>query len=567
MHVGRVNARGGRGTARGPDADARALRAARSGHSPAAAIVLAALLALPALASAATYHVRPDGGTAQQCDGTQDRAYPGKGTGVACAWSHPFIALPPDRPARIAGGDTLLIAMGNYMMGFGAPETERCRRESAHECVAGAVPSGPDARRPTRILGAGHDGRCARAPELWGTGGARSVLRLDGSNHVELACLELTDRSPCIKSHNHKGNAPGETSRCPRGEPSAPWAEAGIVAKDSRNVVLKRLNIHGLAANGIRAGRLRDWRLEHVVLRANGWAGWDGNVGDDASGGSSNSGRITFSGGEIAWNGCAERYPSTEIFGCWAQQHGGYGDGLGTAKTGGDWVFEDVHVHHNTSDGLDLLYLDGTGSVTIRRVRAERNAGNQIKTAGPALIENSVLVGDCAYFTGMRGANLVERDHCRASGNTVSITHRNDSLVVIRNNTITGQGDCLLLTVDGSRNARAVVQNNAFIGDEEWKPGKGGRDRSCAHYAEKSEARIEFANNLFWQVKGGFCPAGNVCNRDPRLAPPANGRFNPQPRAGSALVGAGAAVSGVDHDFHRKSRPRGRKPDIGAIQL
>ena len=31
-------------------------------------------------------------------------------------------------------------------------------------------------------------------------------------------------------------------------------------------------------------------------------------------------------------------------------------------------------------------------------MRAEGNAGNQVKTAGPVLIENSILLGNCAFF-------------------------------------------------------------------------------------------------------------------------------------------------------------------------
>jgi hypothetical protein len=47
-----------------------------------------------ATASAATYYVRSDGGDAAQCNGTSDVAYSGSGTGQACAWKHPFMALP-----------------------------------------------------------------------------------------------------------------------------------------------------------------------------------------------------------------------------------------------------------------------------------------------------------------------------------------------------------------------------------------------------------------------------------------------------------------------------------------
>jgi hypothetical protein len=62
---------------------------------------------------------------------------------------------------------------------------------------------------------------------------------------------------------------------------------------------------------------------------------------------------------EIAYNGCGEDPTSGAKVNCWAQKAGGYGDGLGTYYTGGQWLIEDSEVHHNTSDGVDLLYLDG----------------------------------------------------------------------------------------------------------------------------------------------------------------------------------------------------------------
>ena len=67
------------------------------------------------------YYVREDGGSALECTGLADAPYPGSGTGQPCAWNHPFQALPPDDAPRIARGDTLIIASGLYMMGYGAP--------------------------------------------------------------------------------------------------------------------------------------------------------------------------------------------------------------------------------------------------------------------------------------------------------------------------------------------------------------------------------------------------------------------------------------------------------------
>ncbi|MFC5595530.1 right-handed parallel beta-helix repeat-containing protein [Lysobacter niastensis] len=531
-----------------------------------ACVLLQLAAATPAFAT--TWHVRSDGGDGGQCNGRADAPYPGKGSDQACAWKHPFVALPPGKPPRIAGGDTLVIHDGAYMMGFGAPDTDGCDGDARAECVMAAVPSGPSASQPTRILGSSASGQCkGKPPELWATERARSVLNLDGSSHVEIACLEITDHSSCIKGHNHAAaDARGETARCRSdAAPFGEWGEYGIHARDSSNVLLRDLDIHGMAVNGVRAGRLRDWTLQRVKLRANGWGGWDGNVSQDKGGSSANAGRIVFSGGEIAWNGCGERYPGKQVFGCWGQKQGGYGDGLGTARSGGDWLFEDMLVHHNTSDGLDLLYMDGSGSVTIRRVRAEGNGGNQIKTAGPVTIENSIAVGSCAYFASFPTSNMIEADHCRAMGNTISLTLTGSSLATLRNNTLTGQGDCLLITQGGNGDAKVLVQNNVFLGGSEWRSKDPSRhDEVCGHYASDSDATVVFERNLFWKLKGDFCPSGNVCGRDPALTDESMAHFNATPRAGSPLIGAGKALPLPKDDFQRK--PRGSPPDIGAIQ-
>ena len=522
-----------------------------------------------AAAEATTYYVRTDGGSAQQCDGTANAPVPDAGAaGIQrCAWQHPFIALPPSQPPRIAGGDTLVIHAGSYAIGIGAPETGACAARDAPACLMGSIPGGPSPARPTRILGVGHDAGCPRPPQLWANGGARAILSLHGGANFEIACLELTDHSPCIKSHNHAGNAKGETSRCRSDAPFGSWGENGVVASDASNVVLRQLDIHGLAANGVNAGRLKDWTLDRVILRANGWAGWDGNISQGKAAGSSNSGRIQFLGGEIAWNGCSERYPGTDIFGCWAQQQGGYGDGLGTTESGGDWLLDGVRIHHNTSDGLDLLYMDGSGSVTLRRLWAEGNAGNQIKTAGPTLLENSIVLGNCAFFATLPTSNLGDEDHCRAMGNALSVSHLGNSLATIRHNTLTGQGDCLLITVGGKPGARTLVQNNAFIGDDEWRAGLLGGGRTCGHYAEDSPAGVVFENNLFWQLKRDQCPAGSLCGLDPLLTSTAYGHYDATPRAGSPLIDSAIPIAGLDQDYHGKPRPGGSRPDIGAIEV
>lgn len=486
---------------------------------------------LPTTAAAGTWHVRPDGGDATQCNGRTDAPYPGRGTDQACAWSSPMIALPPQGEPRIAGGDTLLIAPGKYQIGAGAPGAEGCSDAAAPQCLMAPIPGGPSADRATRILGAGHQGRCPSPPTLWSSGGISALLRMEGSSNIEIACLELTDHSPCIVNHLHAAKSRGGSVPCSNSTPFGHWGRNGVFARDAGNVLLRDVNIHGFAANGIRAGRLRDWTLQRVRLHANGWAGWDGNLGKDDPKGSGNHGRMRFTGGEISWNGCGERYPGGQVFGCWAQRQGGYGDGLGTAKTGGTWLFEDIHVHHNTSDGLDLLYLDGTGSATLRGVRASANAGNQVKTSGPMTIEDSTLDGTCAFFTGFPGSHLTDGDHCRAMGNTLSVSLTDASLATIRGNTLTGQGDCLLVTVGGGPASKVRVENNEFVGSEDWRAARSRKpEPTCGHYAQDSRATVSFDSNLFWNVKRGQCPPGSLCGSGPRTGKAAPGNRGARPR-------------------------------------
>src|SRR3990167_4927719 len=107
---------------------------------------------------------------------------------------------------------------------------------------------------------------------------------------------------------------------------------------------------------------------------------------------------MTFTKTNIQFNGCGETYPDKKPYNCYSQDQGGYGDGFGTHQTGGNWIFNNVDFSHNVSDGLDLLYHNGNGTITIKRSRFEGNAGNQVKTSPETLIEKSVIIGNCAYF-------------------------------------------------------------------------------------------------------------------------------------------------------------------------
>jgi hypothetical protein len=518
--------------------------------------------------SAITWYVRPDGGSSEECTGQADAPYPGSGTGQACAWDHPFRALPPAGP-RIAGGDTLLIAAGRYMMGYGAPEADQeddvCARDYAGDCHLPPIPSGPDAAHPTRILGAGWDTGCSDPPELWGTERTDLILNLAGSSHVEIACLEITDHSGCVEFHDDPALA-CERDAYPYGE----WAADGLYAEDAADITLQHLDIHGLASAGVRAGRLTDWTVEHVRLAGNGWIGWEGDIdGEDA-----NSGTLRFRNWLVEWNGCAETYPGGEPAGCWDENAGGYGDGVGTGATGGDWLIEDSAFLHNTSDGLDLLYHSEGGRIVLDRVRAEGNAGNQVKVAGQTEIVNSVLVGNCAFFEGQPFTYNV--DPCRAMGNTLEFAYTGGEQMTVVNSTFYGQGDGLVGAgpreagqCDGSETLSAW--NNVFVGDtDHFDPGDVTflfYQEGCGDLKLESDYNIaDTVKNLECGVDGEYVSSGghDLC-QDPQVVGPLSGSaYGLKLAPGSPAIDAGTNEGAPTVDFEEV--PRDEHPDMGAYE-
>ncbi|HSI61131.1 MAG TPA: choice-of-anchor Q domain-containing protein [Ideonella sp.] len=509
----------------------------------------------PSPATGTTYHVRVDGGDASQCTGLADAAYPGSGSAQACAWSGPMIALPPSGTARIAGGDTLLIHTGEYRVGLGAPGTASCNSAWPWDCAMAAVPSGPDAAHPTRVLGQGHDAACPAPPQLWGTERVRQVLSLAGSSHVQLACLEITDRAPCVEFHSSSAFACNRDSY-----PYGDWASNGLYAADSADVQLSHLNIHGLAVHGVLAGRLSDWTVGNVRLAGNGWAGWDGDLGGD----SSNSGTLRFSRWLVEWNGCAETWPGNQPTGCWAQEAGGYGDGVGTGDTGGDWLIEDSIFRFNTSDGLDLLYHKLGGSVTLNRVWAEGNAGNQVKVAGNSSITNSVVVGSCGSFSGK--AYTFNVDNCRAVGDALVVPMLTATdVATLANNTIVSQGNVAVLT-GGPAGAVLRLRNNILVGQPYFF---SPEQQSADTYDNDGTVLIDEAYSLKQGLRNAGCSSpGTLCG-NAGLVSASLSSADPHLAAGSAARDSGQAVGGVvpATDFYGTPRPSGAGVDRGAVEM
>lgn len=522
----------------------------------------------------ATLYIRSDGGSAQQCSGLVDAPYPGSGTNQDCAWNHPFQALPPGGEARLLGGDTLIIKAGSYMLGYGAPGAENCEYEGSYACSMVPIPSGPDANHPTRVLGEGWDSGCSTPPELWGSGRPFHLVDMTDASNVELACLEITDHASCIEDHLFVTG--GSPYTCQRDNPPyGDWAAVGLYAEDSSNVLLRDLNIHGLANTAIQAGRLTDWTVENVRLAGNGLAGWNFDLVGDGSE-SENHGTLTFRHWLVEWNGCGETYPDQQHVACWGQEAGGYGDGAGFGgTTGGHYIIEDSAFLHNTSDGLDMLYVRLPGSlIEIRRTISADNDGNQIKTSGDVIIENSLIVSNCGYFHDMQFWN--NDDDCRANGDALAIFLNPGGQAKVTNSTITGNGNCLLITgctLDQTCNGneKLLMKNVLFQGQKVfWSPG----DDTCfAWYDDESSPPmpanpIEVQYSLINGVRYDNvvpCPGGNnLCDVAAGLVNSTIDRFDAHLAAGSAAINAGTAEGAPADDLD--GRPRDVQPDIGAYE-
>jgi len=466
-------------------------------------------------AHSAEFYVRPDGGTFEQCNGLVNQPYSTENTTNDCAVSHIFELLNPEsNEVRISGGDTVNIlnnsdgSAAEYIMGSHGEYTGgECSSSWAYDCMLPSIPSGTESN-PTIIRG-GLGGACDVKPLLLGINRAKHIMTITNAEFIEISCLTISDKSSCVGAHGY----PDSSLVCDRSTPyDKPFADVGLYMRDASNISLTDLNIQGLST-GIHAGRMGNVNLERVNLFANHSAGWNGDIGSEL--GSSNTGTISFVDSSISFNGCGLIYnpggtDHETPHACARQDIGGYGDGLGTASTGGDWVFDNVQILHNSSDGIDLLYHELDGTVTVKNSRIEGNAGNQLKVAGNSNIVNNLIIGSCGWNSRQVDALGGEGENCRAGGTALSLSYTHtDTKVNLINNTVYSEGDCIMLGGDrtgvGQSDQKITVVNNVFYGLIDYlQP----FENTCLYYTEEPFPIAQVHNNLVHQVK----PFADPCN-------------------------------------------------------
>ncbi|MBS0430803.1 MAG: hypothetical protein JSS21_00135 [Proteobacteria bacterium] len=534
-----------------------------------------AIISIPS--QAATYYVRTDGGTNTQCTGLADAPYSGSGSNQACAWSNLMEALPPwmsnypNKP-HIKGGDTVIIDAGSYMIGWASGYKARwgdpCDSAYASGCTPQAIPSGT-ASQPTRILGAGWDKGCQKPPELWGTQAANQILDMDSASNVVIACLNLTDHSNCTYNYQPNSSYACNHNWVPYGTPSpnyGQWADKGIHAQDSTNVTLQDVNVHGFADMGVQAGRISNWTVTRVQVAGNGNVGWNGDLGGNNDQ-STNSGKLLFTDLTIAWNGCQENWQSLGTYiNCYGQNEGGYGDGFGEAWTGGNFVFIRPQVHHNTQDGLDLLYANGTGSIVITQGYFFANAGNDLKTSGNATITNNVIVAYCSWF--QDAGYPAGGTSCRAGGGELSDVTGPNQTVTFAYNTMIGNPDGMYGGDPTNASASDVynVANNIFIGTSSYPPKNGGAYSFFTWFGDPPDdpATVHYTANLVWHTRDTTCDNSGIICKDPKLANETLTHFDPTLLAGSPAIGAAKGSFGITTDYYGNARKN--PTSIGALE-
>lgn len=561
-------------------------------------LVVFGVFSIFSTSDAATYYIRVDGGTYDQCDGTEDTAVNSTGK---CAWNHPFEALPPGGTSRIVGGDTLIIGHGSYRMGHtdGIYSSGVCAALWPWDCYMPPIPSGPDKDNPTKIYGAGWNEGCSAPPELWGTEATGRIINLEGTSNIELQCLDITDHQEC--ANNHGGAEPTEY-KCIKGSaPTGDWAASGLYIKDSKNGLTKNVKIHGLSVFGIKTGAITDWTFDHVTLKGNGYGGFSNDIYGPKNLENSCHGAITFRDSDISWNGCVEKYPDDgQPWQCYDQNQGGYGDAIASDYTVGTWTFDRVNVSFNSSDGIDLLYHrfdlfpnEPQGVIIVRNSYFEGNVGNSIKTRGNAIIFNNMLIGNCDYFNPTTSpytikptSSIAKLFTCRGNA-TSSLSVHNDADVIVANNSFTGQSD-IMLDIGGkdmqTGGETATVVDNVFYGGVHFLTPTKPVDGIYAEWQVSPDFTVKASNNAYYKSKGEPAICGeestdSLCETDPEFVTfdyPTES-FDFRLRATSPLLNKGlpagsflGTVSGIDvyvpkYDFEGDPRPT--MVSIGADEL
>lgn len=478
-----------------------------------------------------TWYIRPDGGTATQCTGKTNAAYPGSGTGVACALSHPYWMMNSSGGwAHMVGGDTIQFVntsgtsdtyyAGEQNGGLGFDwagagiNTGECATPnsgaSATGCILPAPPSGTVARH-TRLLGQ-NAGSCHDSARthlvnptiLSGISGAFAVLDTRNTEYVDISCIEITQPDNCTNNV--------ATGQCAT---NANYVRFGglilnyTLSQGPSNLTMNDIAVVGLASNGFLGSKINKlsgdvFTASDIYIIGNGQSGWNGD-----SGGCGNScetvGTMNLSHVMIDWNGCVAVNPynmslpdtQNKFNFCYDDATAGYGDGFVQVSAGAMTLNVDQSTFRwNTQDGFDALHMsdDPTGNpgIIITRSYGEGNEGQNFKLGGGQVetaindvsIHNCMVMQTASNFPlNPSGWNNGLGDFCRPAGrNQWAFQLNNNTVLTLENNTSIGYGTTMYdiecsqapgETSCASAGAKVLFNNNLNLGFQD--PGNSNR--------------------------------------------------------------------------------------------
>jgi hypothetical protein len=208
-----------------------------------------------------------------------------------------------------------------------------------------------------------------------------------------------------------------------------------------------------------------------------------------------------------------------------------------------------------------MRYANGTGKVTVLRSHFYNNAGNQVKIKGPALIQNSVIVGYCSAFNGKY--DMSGGDNCRANGTAVLLVSTPGALASLSYNTIISQGDCVITNQEGSSASEMDLYDNVLIGQPSYR---SPDQKACLYWWDSNTptGKVAVKGNVIWNTRfSGTYPTGNVY-ADPKLKSETLASFDPTPLSGSPAIDKASTVITVKSDYAGYARPVGAGYDIGS---
>jgi hypothetical protein len=539
-----------------------------------------ALLLMTVPAMGTTWHIRLDGGNSTQCTGTTNAAYPGTGTGVACAYNHPFWMMTSSGTwAAAVAGDTIEFDdpstnntpyfMGEQNNGVGFDWQPTLSGICPHPNVydTGGTCMLPVLLNNMTITGqnaghchtSGHTG-LVTPTVLSGIDGTFFGLNVQGTSGVTISCVEVTQPDTCTSQGSGFGGA-----NCSKTGTISNFIQAaglnfafnsgGSFPNGPTNLTLTDFAVVGTAGTGIFGSKMNTpsggtLNATDIYLIGNGSSGWNGD-----GGGCNNSceslGTMNLSYLDIEWNGCMAVKPyniglppsaNTNGFNyCFGQNTSGYGDGFVQIAAGTGFV---MNVHHskfkyNTQDGFDAAHLSDdpttNPSVNIDTSWSEGNAGQTFKIgaggSSSSSAVNNVSISNCRVLTqgatfpnNPSGWELDGGDCCRAGGDQWNLTSGLLTTLTFENNSSVGYGTVMWdFTCSGfvANCTAATINFNNNLNKGYPDPGNSGQ-LAAGIFLNTGISSSNFAtstNNL-WNTMHTGCPDPSITDPNVQCGDP-----------------------------------------------